>query len=86
MTLKEKTKAQQILKVLAAKDGVPVWYVRRSIQETIDDAWARAQQDPDLKATWTTYFPSGQKPTPEEFIVHLGRRISAGEDPPYLLG
>ena len=59
--------------------------VRLSIQEAINEAWANSRTDPAAKAAWDEYFPDGRKPSVEAFIAHLGNRLSAGENPPYLL-
>lgn len=85
MTLLEFLKVQRVLQSIAARDGVTVLEVRLSIQEAINEAWANSRTDPAAKAAWDEYFPDGRKPSVEAFIAHLGNRLSAGENPPYLL-
>lgn len=85
MTLLEFLKVQRVLQSIAARDGVTVLEVRLSIQEAINEAWANSRTDPSAKAAWDEYFPDGRKPSVEAFIAHLGNRLSAGENPPYLL-
>lgn len=85
MTLLEFLKVQRVLQSIAARDGVTVLEVRLSIQEAINEAWANSRTDPAAKAAWDEYFPDGRKPSVEAFIAHLGNRLSAGENPTYLL-
>ena len=85
MTLLEFLKVQRVLQSMAAQQGVTVLEVRLSIQEAINEAWANSRTDPAAKAAWDEYFPDGRKPSVEAFIAHLGNRLSAGENPPYLL-
>lgn len=40
--------------------------------------------DPDEKALWDKYFPSG-KPTPDRYILMLGHAHERGEEIPVLL-
>ena len=85
MKLLEFFRVQRVLQDMAARDGGAVLEVRLSIQEAINEAWANSRSDPEAKAAWDKYFPDGRKPSVEQFIVHLGRRLSAGENPPYLI-
>ena len=83
--LQDFVRVQRVLRHLAEAQNLTVRQVRRWIQEAIDEAWVNSRGDPAAKAKWDTYFPDGHKPTLEEFMVHLGNQLSAGEDPPYLL-
>ena len=75
---------QRVLRTMARSWGYPVWMVQKIIRETIDKNWESAQADSEAKLLWDKYFPNG-KPTPEEYILWLGRAQENGEEMPYLL-
>ena len=56
--------------------------VEREIQIAIDDAWERSRNIPAAKAYWQYLFPSGEKPSQEEFIRRLAQELEAGREPP----
>lgn len=86
MTLLEFLKVQRVLRDLAARSGVSVLETRLEIQLAIDEGWQKSQADPEALERWQQLFPSGRKPSVEEFICRLGQEMSAGNNPPYLLG
>ena len=77
-------RVRRVLRTIAAQWGYPVWKVESTIAQSIDQAWEDSQNDPTMKARWDYYFPNG-KPTPQEFILRLGRAQETGENIPYLL-
>lgn len=87
MTFIEYLKAKKTIWLLAAQEGCTMAQARRSMQDCIDEAWDRAWTPGNLQAqvNWQRIFPGGKKPTVEEFIVGMARKITAGEDPPHLL-
>ena len=48
------------------------------MQATLDEAWATAQQDPEVRSKWAKYFPSGEKPTLEDFVERLATELRQG--------
>ena len=88
MTLIEWLKAKRTLWILADQHGCSMAHARREIQACIDDAWDRAWMPGNLQAqvNWQLMFPGCKKPTVEQFMVAMARKLTAGEEPPYLLG
>ena len=88
MTLIEWFKVKKTLWIMARMQGLTIAQVRRSIEVSIDEAWRRVWTPGNLKdqVIWQELFPGGEKPTVEEFIVTMGRKLSDGEDVPYILG
>ena len=84
MTLHEYVNVRRVFRHMAAQWGCPVFAVKRTIRKTIDDAWEKAKSDPEAKELWGKYFPDG-KPTPNQYILLLGRAKENGETVPYLL-
>jgi len=62
----------KLFKSIAKKYKTTPEEVRREIQASIDEAWET--DDPVAIVYQTLLFPNG-KPTPEEFLLTLGRRI-----------
>ena len=87
MTLDERLKVQRILKTMADEQGCTIAQIRRSIQVCIDDGWRISwdTNDEEAQQRWLQIFPDGKKPTVDQFIVALAKRITAGEDVPYIL-
>ena len=87
MTLIEWLKAKKTLFILAVKHDCSMAQIRCDIQACIDEAWEHAWTPGNLQAqvNWQLVFPGGKKPTVEEFIVVIARKIKAGEEVPYLL-
>lgn len=75
MTIKEKMKAKMVILTLAQRNGTTASAIRASMQEALDEAWNTSRASPESKATWNEYFPSGKKPSVEEFIVRLSNEI-----------
>ena len=75
---------RRILRLLAAQWKLPVWVVKKILQNTIDESWNKAMSDPEAKKLWDQYFPKG-KPTPEQYILGLGYAHEKGEEIPHLL-
>lgn len=84
MDLHDFLNVQRVFRSMAAEWECPVWVVKRIIRRTIDQSWENAQSDPEAKAIWDQYFPTG-KPTPGQYILWLGRAHEKGEIVPYLL-
>lgn len=84
MDLHDSRNVNRVLRGMAREAGCPVWFIKRMISESIEKSWNVAILDPEQKALWDKYFPNG-KPTPEEYILHLGHAHEKGEDVPYLL-
>ena len=82
--LHEWMNVRRVFRRMAAEWKCPVWAVKLTIRKTIDEAWAKAQGDPEVKELWNRYFPDG-KPTPSQYILLLGRAKENGETVPYLL-
>lgn len=70
MTIKDRMKAEFVLWVTAAREGLSVRQVKQNIQEAIDAAWA----NPAGREAQQRLFPDG-KPTPEEMVIRLGKRV-----------
>lgn len=84
MDLHDYLNVRRILKLLGREWNCPIWAVKLTIQRSLDETWANAQGDPEAAARLDKYFPDG-KPTPEGYILRLGRAHESGEDIPYLL-
>lgn len=68
-----KTKATKAFEQIAARDGVSVEKVRNEIQMAIDAGFA----SPDLAVQkhWSNMNYRGEKPTPEEVVLHLAKQV-----------
>lgn len=75
MTLKQ---AKEILRAVAAKKGVGVGEVRKNIQKAID--LGMANPDPQIKNFWESVPHRGARPSPEEVIRFLGKRLALSSD------
>lgn len=84
MTAHETRNVRRTLRLLSSRWGYPVWLVERTIQQSIDECWQTAQNDPGEKALWDKYFPNG-KPTAQEYILLLGNAHENGQHVPRLL-
>jgi len=67
------------IKETAQKNGISVTEVRREIKLAINAAMLNP--DPAARAFWDKYILNGNKPTPEEFIVYVAKKINAVEKP-----
>lgn len=84
MHLHDFLNVRRVLRMMAAEWGSPVWMVKRTIRQIIDQSWEKSMFDPEAKALWDKYFPNG-KPTPDQYILRLGYAYENGEDMPHLL-
>lgn len=67
------SKMRRIMEQIAAQEHTTPEEVYQDIQNTIDGAFS--DPDPSIRAAWNNYFPSGKKPTPEEFIIKMAKII-----------
>lgn len=84
MDLRDFLNVQRVLRMMAAEWNCPVWLVKRTIRQVINQSWEKAMSDPKSKLLWENYFPSG-KPTPEQYILRLGHAHEKREDVPFFL-
>lgn len=77
MTLINWLKAKKTLCILAVKKGCSIGEIRSGIQECIDEAWKQVWTPGNIQAqvNWQRIFPGCKKPTVEEFIIGIARRI-----------
>ncbi len=69
------SKAQKLFEQVALKNGVSVAEVRKEIEIAIDEAMTNP--DPAVKKEWENFKFKGDKPTPEEFIVHMAKKVQS---------
>ncbi|MHB8061773.1 MAG: hypothetical protein ACYDG2_03930 [Ruminiclostridium sp.] len=62
------------MRVLAARDGVSVGYVRTEIQTAIDAGMANP--DPRIQAFWKAVPHNGERLTPEDFICFITEKLN----------
>ena len=67
------SKAQKLFEQVALKNGVSVAEVRKEIEIAIDEAMTNP--DPAVKKEWENFKFKGEKPTPEEFIVYMSKKV-----------
>lgn len=67
------SKMRHIMEQTAARENTTPEAIYQDIQNTIDEAFSNP--DPSIRAAWNNYFPSGKKPTPEEFIFNMAKII-----------
>ena len=65
----KKWNCNDILRQVAAENGVTLQEVRAGIQETIDVCWNNP--DPAIHAKWAAMSPRGEKPSVEEALLFL---------------
>ena len=82
MDARERRNVKRAMRLIGKDFNLPEWKVPQFLQQFIDHSWARAEVDPAHKALLDQYFPGG-KPTPEEYILLLGRAEERGEKLPY---
>lgn len=75
MDIRTWIRVQRTIIKTARINGKTPLQCRRDMQTAIDEGWKNACADPELKAIWASYFPSGQKPSLEEFIVVLAGQL-----------
>lgn len=74
----KKSKGLKAMEQVAAKNGVSVAEVRKEIAIAIDEAFSNA--DPDVQARLAKISRTGDRPTPEEFIVYMAEKIKSDMD------
>lgn len=84
MDLHDFLNVRRTLRMLSDQWNCPVWTVKMIIRRSIRNNWEKAMQNPEEKALWNRYFPNG-KPTPEQYILHLGHAYENDETVPFLL-
>jgi len=83
MVLRDYLNVRRVFRWMASEWKCPVWVVRVTIRRMINESWERLPSHPEEKARWEKYFPNG-KPTPDQFILLLGRAHERGEEIPFL--
>lgn len=73
----KKSEIMAALKQIAAREEITVEQVRQEIQEAIDIGMAAC--NPLVQAAWKSIPCKGDKPTPEEVIVHICRQVQRHE-------
>ena len=66
-------KANKALQVIALKHGVSVEEIRKEIQFAIDEGMKNS--NPQIQAYWNSIPCRGNKPTPEEVITDLAKKV-----------
>ena len=87
MTLIEWLKVKKTLWIMAVQQGCSMTQIRHSIQECIDEAWNNAWSPGNIEAQvqWQRMFPGGKKPSVEQFIAAMARRLKDDKACPSLL-
>ncbi len=67
------SKGTKILTEVARRNGVSLEEVRKHIQIAID--MAMNNPDPSVQKEWETMKFKGRKPTPEEFVVEMAKKV-----------
>ena len=67
---------EEILEKIAKENGTTPENVRREIQRAIDEAYGH--HNADAQPLWNKMAPSGNKPTPEEFVMQLAMMLHNG--------
>ncbi|MDL2287046.1 hypothetical protein LJB90_00560 [Eubacteriales bacterium OttesenSCG-928-G02] len=75
----KKSKGEKAIEDVAKSNGISVAEARKEIELAID--MAMANPDPTAKAFWAVYIKNGKKPTPEEFIVYMAKRVESKKHP-----
>lgn len=83
MDICESRNVHRVFQALSAQWGCPIWLVKRFIKFNIDESYENAKFDPEAQVRWDTYFPNG-KPTPDQYVLRLGKAYENGEDIPLL--
>jgi len=67
-------RARSAIKEIAKREGKSIEEIRAAIQESMDAAMA--SQDPAVQDMWKKIPCVGEKPTPEEFIEYVARKVA----------
>lgn len=73
MTVWERIKSVDAIRRAAAQQGITYQQCYSSIAASIDDAWATG--DPEAKRKQIELMGSSRKPTPEEFIMLISKKL-----------
>lgn len=73
MTLQQLGRAWATIQAVAEQEGITPAEARAEMQEAIDDAWKNSGNG--TTAAWKKRFPSGRKPSVEEFIITIGKEL-----------
>ena len=71
----KKRRSRRAIRQTAAHFGVTEQECRNEMQAALDEAWATAQQDPEVRSEWEKYFPDGCKPSLEDFMARLAAEL-----------
>ena len=84
MTHIGKIKSTAAIQAIAIKKNKTSDEIRQAMQEALDIAWAEAWQVGNLPAQleWQRLFPDGRKPSVEEFILNIAKRVQLSKDVP----
>ena len=75
MVVSKKSRVKKIIQQLAEQEGVTPETIRASMQEAIDAAWDNKNSSSAIELEWHKYFPSGEKPSLEEFIIRISSEL-----------
>lgn len=75
MKIRDKRHFNRLIRELAQKEGVSPRYFRMAMQEAIDIAWNNRENN-GASAAWLKYFPTGEKPSLEDFVARLAQELS----------
>ena len=71
---------ERILQSIAIQNNTTVHAIRREMQAAIDEAFE--SPDPAARTAWKDIPFRGDRPTPEEFVAHMARKLqSHGKKP-----
>ena len=73
----KKSKGLKAIEQVAAEHGISVAEVRKEMAIAINEAFSNP--DPDVQARLTKISRTGDRPTPEEFIVFIAEKIKSEE-------
>ncbi len=59
---------------ISIKEGISTDEVRQEIQKAINEAMQ--SKDPAIQAYWKTIKCKGQKPTPEDVVLHIAKQVT----------
>lgn len=71
----KKRRTRRAIRGAAEQAGISEQKCREEMQAALDDAWANSQHDPAARAAWERYFPSGTKPSLEDFMERIAAEV-----------
>lgn len=77
MTLQQKMKVEKTIQTIALQEGMQPQKVRQAMQEALDNAWTAGHAPGNIHAqlAWQRLFPTGSKPSVEEFILVISKSL-----------